>query len=185
MVRAKKRQKRTAAIPYYLLFSGLALVIIGVLMWLGGQSTSGTAAMGPAEIGQPAPPFELASLSGEKVSLEDYQGKVVVVNFWATWCPPCRAEMPGIQQVYAQYREQGVVVLAVNAHEERSLVNEFVFSNGLTFPVLLDAQSIAGNQYQASGLPTTVIIDRDGTITHMQSGPLTAEQLEALILPHL
>lgn len=158
---------------------------MAMLLWLGAQSASGTATAGPAEIGQPAPGFELQSLSGAKISLDDYQGDVVVLNFWATWCPPCRAEMPGIQEVYAQYKGKGLTVLGINAHEEKSLVNEFVFASELTFPVLLDAQSIAMNRYQASGLPTTVIIDRNGMITHMQSGPLTAPQLEALIQPHL
>ena len=186
MVRAKQhRQKRKKNIPSYLLFSGLGLIFVAVLLWLGAQSAGGSAAVGPAEIGQPAPGFELPSLSGNKISLADFQGDVVVLNFWATWCPPCRAEMPGIQEVYAQYQSQGLTVLAINAHEVKSLVDEFAFANGLTFPVLLDAQSIAMNRYQATGLPTTVVIDRDGMITHMQSGPLTAPQLEALIQPHL
>jgi len=138
----------------------------------------------PAQ-GFAAPIFNTAVLSGGETSLQDYAGDVVVVNFWATWCPPCKAEMPGINQFYEAYKDQGVVVLAVNAKEGEELVRPFIESSGFTFPVLLDPMGRIVNQYQVRSFPTTLVIDRNGVIQYIHSGMISPEELEAVVGPLL
>ncbi len=108
--------------------------------------------------------FELPDLDGENVKLSDYKGKVVFLNFWATWCPPCRGEMPAMESVYKELKDDGFVILAVDLGEDGDTVQKFVEGNNLTFPVLLDKTSSVGMTYTASSIPTTYLIDRDGNI---------------------
>jgi len=135
--------------------------------------------------GMIAPDFHLTTLKGEEVSLSDYKGEVVAVNLWATWCPPCRAELPGMNAVYDAYKEDGLVMLAVNGREEESLVSSFIESEGFTFPVLLDPQGQVMSIYSVYSFPTTYIIDRDGVIQHVQTGPISAQDFEMVIAPLL
>ncbi len=161
---------------------------VGVLFWLGQQSPGNTvnvpnqSTQGQARA---APDFTLPAASGEWVSLSDYRGQVVLVNFWATWCPPCKAEMPTINTFYQTHRHEGFVVLAVNAQEDAQTVNAFMEAHGFSFPVLLDQQAEVMNRYHVRGLPTTFIIDREGIIRHIQSGEITRQQLEAVVMPLL
>ncbi|HFE66436.1 MAG TPA: TlpA family protein disulfide reductase [Chloroflexi bacterium] len=192
-VRAMKhhhKQKKSSNMPRNLLIAGMSLLLAGLLMWLALRpSTPTTTTAAPpsngVEVGLPAPAFNLKSLDGEQVALSDHLGEVVVVNFWATWCPPCRAEMPGIEQVYQAYQADGVVVLAINGQEEPALVKSFIDENGFTFPVLLDGNAEALRAYNARSFPMTVIVDRDGVVQYKQVGPVTPAQLEALLEPLL
>ncbi|MCF6210915.1 MAG: TlpA family protein disulfide reductase [Gammaproteobacteria bacterium] len=112
-----------------------------------------------------APGFTLKNLLGENASLSDYHGKVVLLNFWATWCAPCRKEMPSMEKLWQTYREQGLVILAVstdNGGEPR--IKNFVRRLNLTFPILLDPDSLASDRYQVSGIPVSFLIDRQGRI---------------------
>ena len=106
----------------------------------------------------------LPLLGGKNVSLSSYKGKVVILNFWATWCPPCRAEMPSMETLYQRLKKQGLEILAVDLEEGREEVQQFINSNRYTFPVLLDLDGKAGAQYGASAIPTTYILDREGKI---------------------
>ncbi len=135
--------------------------------------------------GMLAPDFHLTILDGEETSLSDYRGKVVAVNLWATWCPPCRAELPGMNAVYDAYHEDGFVLLAVNGREEESLVSKFINEEGFTFPVLLDPQGQVMSIYSVYSFPTTYIIDRDGVIRYVQTGPISAQDFEKIIVPLL
>jgi len=135
--------------------------------------------------GMIAPDFHLTTLKGEDVSLSDYKGEVVAVNLWATWCPPCRAELPGMNAVYDAYKEDGLVMLAVNGREEESLVADFINTEGFTFPVLLDPAGQVMSLYSVYSFPTTYIIDRDGVIQHVQTGPISAQDFEMVIAPLL
>lgn len=114
--------------------------------------------------GQPAPDFDLPTLSGERIRLSDLKGNAVVVNFWASWCAPCRREMPEFQAVYDQFQEQGLVVLAVNVGDARVAVADFVESVGMRFPVLIDEKEEAQNDYKILPLPATFFIDRTGVV---------------------
>jgi len=125
---------------------------------LGNNQTEGT------QIGNTAPDFQLQSLTGQTFSLENLRGKPVLINFWATWCPPCRGEMPYIQEIYEEWSGNGLVVMAINIGESSSTAEGFMQSNGLSFTVLLDTRQNVAEMYNISGIPTTLFIDKDGII---------------------
>jgi thiol-disulfide isomerase/thioredoxin len=134
----------------------------------------------------PAPDFTLVDLTGAPVQLSELRGQVVLVNVWATWCPPCRAEMPMLQAAYAQYREQGFTVLAVNQREDAATIGAYMQAGGYSFPALLDSDGAVSGLYQALVLPSSYFIDRAGVVRAVYKGPLarsviagTVEQLLA------
>lgn len=145
--------------------------------------------------GETAPDFELETLDGETVSLSDYRGEKVILNFWATWCPPCKAEMPYMQEIHEEYED--VAILAVNStstelrggrdsKKAKGQVKKFIDSEGYTFPVLLDADDEVSMDYSAifpiTGIPTTFIIDKEGTIRYVRPGTfLDKEYIEQFI----
>jgi peroxiredoxin len=131
-----------------------------------------------------APNFTIPDLSGTKtITLSDYFGKPVVVDYWAAWCPPCREELPYIQTVYDEYRDQGLVVLAVDNIENDVAgdVEEFVLENNLSFEILLDESSIVMQRYEIVYLPTTIFIDRFGIIREIRIGSVTEEEFRELV----
>ena len=135
-----------------------------------------------ALVGEPAPEFVLQTSDNRQVALSDYRGKVVLVNFWATWCPSCVVEMPDYEQVYQQHgRGEGdFVVLGVNLQEGGAYAAEYAAGLGVTFPILLDQDaSVTTRQYQATGMPASFIIDRQGIIFYRHLGPMSGETLEA------
>ena len=130
-----------------------------------------------ALIGQPAPQFTLTTPDGRAVSLEDYAGRVVMVNFWATWCPSCIAEMPDYEQVYRDLQPD-FVVLGVNLQEGAGHVRQFASGLDITFPVLLDEDgSVTTDQYRVAGMPGTFIIDQEGMIFYRHTGPMSTTTL--------
>ena len=142
-----------------------------------GTSTSGKI---PApQQGFLAPDFELKSIEGETVKLSDLRGQAVLVNLWATWCPPCRAEMPAIKKVHNEYKAQGFIVLAVNMTYQDAIsdIAPFIDEYGLTFPVLLDETGVVGTAYQLRSLPSSFFIDREGVIQEVVIGGPMAEAL--------
>ncbi|WP_421381402.1 peroxiredoxin family protein [Bacillus salacetis] len=139
---------------------------------------------GPGE-GDAAPDFTLTTLDGKEVSLSDYKGKKVILNFWATWCPPCKAEMPHMQEYYEKYHEKAnVEMLAVNLttiDEGRAAIEKFVEEYGLTFPIPLDEEGTQGTIYQAQTIPTSYMIDTNGNIQHKILGPMNKEMMIQLV----
>lgn len=119
-----------------------------------------------------APDFELPDIDGEPHKLSDYHGKVIMLNFWGTWCPPCRREMPSMQRLYQKFKEKGLVVIAVNQFETEDIVFEFTARLSLvpTFPILLDRESRITEIYKVPGLPTTFLIDKQGMIRYRAIG---------------
>jgi thiol-disulfide isomerase/thioredoxin len=108
-----------------------------------------------------APEFVLPDLSGAPVRLSEHEGKLILLNFWATWCPPCRAEMPSMEALYQAYRNQGLVILAISSDRAgRSVVESFVQDRGVTFPILLDPDGEVFALYGVRGLPTSYLLDR-------------------------
>ena len=136
----------------------LLIILTGVLLVTGCSEPSG------ARVGEPAPGFKLQNLDGQSISLSDLRGKPVMLNFWATWCPPCRSEMPYIQEIYEEWSGKGLEVLAINIGESPSKVKEFLQSYNLSLPVLLDTKQAAARKYNVPPIPTTFFIDKDGTI---------------------
>ncbi|RST61292.1 TlpA family protein disulfide reductase [Siminovitchia terrae] len=130
-----------------------------------------------------APDFELVTLNGETVKLSDYRGKKVILNFWATWCPPCRAEMPHMQNFYEQNKDNGIEIVAVNLtkmDKGRMEIDKFVKEYGLTFDIPLDEEGDIGMQYQAFTIPTSYIIDTNGKIASKVVGPMDEPTMESL-----
>lgn len=125
--------------------------------------------------GQLAPDFTLNDLEGKSVSLSDFKGKTVFVNYWATWCPPCRAEMPHMEQIYNEYKDNEIVFLAVNLTQtEKNIegVSQFVQDFGLTFPVVLDEKGDAMVDYEIVAYPTTYVLDKQGIIQEKFQGAI-------------
>ncbi len=134
-------------------------------------------------LGKPAPDFQLTSLDGQPVSLSDLKGNPVLINFWATWCPPCRGEMPYLQQIYEKWQIMGLVLLAINIQESSSDVEGFMQSQGLSLPVLLDSDGAIAAQYGIEAIPATFFIDSEGTVQEVKVGAFqsTAEIEESLL----
>ena len=131
--------------------------------------------------GQRAADFPLRDDAGAQVSLSQLRGRVVVMNLWASWCPPCRAEMPELQRFADAYRARGVTVVGVNQGESAQRARAFARSLQIRFPIWLDQRQEYGRAYTALGLPTTVVVARDGTIVRGFDGPLTFDELRAAV----
>jgi len=176
------------AAPFIILGVGLligllggALVFVGAPTWPGlAVGASGpTATPAPAAVvGAPAPDFTLKNLSGENVTLSKLQGQVVLINFWATWCAPCRAEMPELQRRYDALKDQGFTVLAVDDDEAAQEVAAFAEAYKLTFPILLDPGESVVGLYRIYAFPTTFIVDRQGVVQKLHIGALTESALD-------
>ena len=138
----------------------VVLPIILTLMLL----VTGCSAPSVARVGEPAPDFRLENLDGQSISLSDFRGKPILLNFWATWCPPCVAEMPYLQQVYEEWSGKGLVVLAVNIGENPTEVKRFLQAHDLSLPVLLDTEENTAEKYNITGIPASFFIDSDGII---------------------
>ena len=164
----------------------MALLFGGLWIWLSAipdTATTGGLVPSPRE-GFPAPDFTLDTLEGSQMTLTDFRGKVVMVNLWASWCPPCRAEMPAIEQIYQKNKAQGLEVLAVNTtyQDSESAAAQFVQDFGLTFPILLDRDGDMSKRYQLQALPTTYFIDRQGIIRAViPGGPMSETLIESKI----
>jgi len=152
-----------------LLLLTAGLVAAGAGAWVG---LSGSA-VAPLRSGAAAPDFVLPSLSGHPEALAGYRGRVLFVNFWATWCAPCREEAPALQVLYERLRAEGFSVLAVSIDDAgaREKVEGFVRDFGLEFPVLLDVEQSVYHAYQAYGVPETFLIDKDGHVVERFIGP--------------
>ncbi len=130
----------------------------------------------PPLVGSPAPEFQLENLSGVTQSLEGYRGKVVLLNFWATWCEPCTKEMPAMQTTHENLQDQGFVILAINELEDIKKVREHILEYQHTFDVLLDPDNQVANMYGVVGLPVSVFIDKTGHVRKVVKGGLLTEQ---------
>lgn len=119
---------------------------------------------------EPAPDFTLTSNQGENLRLEDYRGQVVMLNFWASWCGPCRQEMPLMDEIYQNYKDLGFTVLAVNVDADSADANRFLEAVPVSYPVLYDTESRVSELYEVDAMPTTVMIDRDGNARYLHRG---------------
>lgn len=159
------------------------LILIAGLVWIFISADKNAASfVGTAAAPQRnflAPDFSLPTTDGETIRLSDFRGQAVLVNLWATWCPPCRAEMPAIEKVYNEYKDEGFIVFAIDMtyQDKLSAVPPFVQDHGLTFPILLDETGEAARAYQLRSLPSSFFIDRDGIIREVVIGGPMAEAL--------
>ena len=139
----------------------IALVFVGF-------SATGLASSGME--GQPAPDFALKSATGENLRLSEYRGDVVMINFWATWCGPCRQEMPLLDELYTRYQRVGFNLLGVNIDDDALGAMKMVEELGVNFPVLFDSRKEVSKLYEVEAMPTTVLLDREGNVRHVHHG---------------
>ncbi|MBI5776365.1 MAG: TlpA family protein disulfide reductase [Nitrospirae bacterium] len=155
---------------------GVAALVLA--MGFAGEPVLGMGERVPVE-GMPAAEFTLTDLEGRQQSLSQYRGKVVLLNFWATWCKPCTTEMPAMQTTYDRLRDKGFVVLAVNELEDDEKVRAHIREYKHTFPVLMDRENRVANLYGVYGLPVSVFIDEAGTVrSYIKGGLLTEQKIE-------
>ncbi|HUK55373.1 MAG TPA: TlpA disulfide reductase family protein [Nitrospiria bacterium] len=150
---------------------GLALLLVSCQQ---ASTQAGATAIATEEaprIGYLAPNFRLTNLHGEEVSVASLEGKVVFINFWATWCGPCRAEMPSMEALYHDFKDQGLEILAVSSDMDgASAVQPFIRKLGLSYPILLDPDFRVDDKYLIQSVPTTILVDKKGVITHRLVG---------------
>jgi len=171
--------------------------IIGVIWWLEGRDDAPTSSTGErygpvqmpaalvapgldvaAQVGSLAPDFLLEDMDDGELRLSGLRGQPVVINFWATWCKPCRQEMPRLVDGYDRHRDEGLVIVAVNLQEGKGTVRPFAEDFGMEFPIALDRDGEVGDEYRILGLPTTFFIGRDGVVRSVFTGPFQEKQNE-------
>lgn len=160
-------QTSRTPIKHSIMFVAVLLTLVSGLAW-------GMGSRVPV-VGAPAEDFRLVDLDGKSQSLSQYRGKVVLVNFWATWCKPCTTEMPAMQTTYDKLRDKGFVVLAINELEDDAKVRDHIKQHGHTFPVLMDRDNKVANQFGVFGLPVSVFIDEMGVVQEYIKGGLLTE----------
>jgi cytochrome c biogenesis protein CcmG, thiol:disulfide interchange protein DsbE len=161
----------------------VAVLVLGLLWaWVSRPHEDGAAAQPANRVGARAPDLDLAAPNGGRVSLAALTGRVVVLNFWASWCPPCRAEMGALDAVSKEYAQRGLVVLGVNQMEAESVAAAFMREQNLSFGLALDADGSASAAYHVMALPTTYFIDRAGVIRDVvYGGPMTRALIESKV----
>ncbi|MHB8776974.1 MAG: TlpA family protein disulfide reductase [Anaerolineales bacterium] len=172
---------------FAMLLIGAGLISIGIMfMLLLNKSSASTQATQdfsaiPVKVDFAVPELILEDLSGNPVSLDDQRGSVVLVNLWATWCPPCRKEMPTLQAFYEKYKSHDFILIAINQEEPLETVAPFVDEFGLTFPVWLDLKYQAQRVFNTMNLPSSYVIDRNGIVRLMWIGEISAKNLEKFV----
>ena len=179
----RRRDRETLAALLVLVMLALAVLLLRNVA-VPERTVSVVGAEAAALGSEVAPDFALQTLDGKAVRLSDYKGQVVLINFWATWCPPCVREIPRLVRVSETYRDQGLVVLGINTtfQDDRGKVAQFVRDQGISYPVLLDETGEVGQIYPARLMPTTYLIDRSGRIVHTKVGEVDEATLSEQVL---
>ncbi len=186
--RKRHRSSGTQILALSLIGAGLVILgVVGVLLLPGPGAPSGeedefSAVPAPVQ-NYPAPDLELKDLEGNAIALSDFAGQVVLVNNWATWCPPCKAEMPVLQAYYEAHRGQGFTIVAIEAGDSPQAVAQFKQEHGLTFPVWPDPEQKALIAFRNFSLPNSYVIDREGQIRLAWTGAISLKMLEKYITP--
>jgi cytochrome c biogenesis protein CcmG/thiol:disulfide interchange protein DsbE len=178
MTESKPRQ----TLPFLLLGLGLLLIAASAFYIYRDVTIQSDFSTVPVPVNFPAPELTLTDTQGVERSLTDYRGQVVLVNLWATWCPPCKEEMPALQALYNKYVDDGFVIIAINDGDPAPEVAQFVKDYQLTFPVWLDPTYIATEQaFKTLNLPSSFVIDRSGTVRLMWVGGISKKMLEKYV----
>ena len=189
LFRTPFRRPRAGALRNILATIAVGLVIVGLVWFFDRPNAAGVQAItlsaaptGPApRLEREAPEFTVRTLGGEDVKLSDFRGRPVWINFWATWCPPCRAEVPDIQEVYEANESDGLVVLAISIGEDTNTVADYVKRTGMTFTIGIDGGTNVAAQYRIVGIPTHFFIDRGGVIREWRIGSMSKKTMESKV----
>jgi thiol-disulfide isomerase/thioredoxin len=184
---------RRTTLPYIVLGLGLMLLGTGLGIRLFTSKPEGGAnrvvatrnCVQPAPVSFEAPQLELDSLEGVSLSLNDLSGNIVLLNAWATWCPPCIAELPDLEAYYQNHRDEDFVIIGVNIGESGTIVEEFLEANDISYPIWLDPDERTLRSLNTISLPYSILIDRDGEVRLAWSGATCLENLEAAVTPIL
>ena len=179
-----KEKSSTKLIPFILLGLGLILIAVSGYIILQDIPNQSDLSAVPAQVNLASPELTLTDIQGNTHSLSDFLGQVVLVNLWATWCPPCKEEMPYLQSFHDKYKDEGFTIIAINDGDPTSDVLQFVQDYQLTFPVWLDPTYIATEQaFKTLNLPSSFVIDRAGTIRLQWVGGVNRKTLEKYVTP--
>lgn len=148
--------------------------LLGALLLSAAVACAGDGGPEPPRIGQVAPPYPAVTLDGDSVALQDFRGRTVLLNLWATWCAPCREETPFLQSVFEEHRERGleIVGISLDSRDQQTAVADFVEEYGVTYSILWDPGMRGMDRYQVLGLPATFLLDEEGVIRWMRYGPV-------------
>jgi peroxiredoxin len=156
-------RNRIAAVAVSLAVSLAAILMLALPVWAGAADVQ-------------APAFTLQSVDGKTVSLAQFKGDVVMINFWASWCGPCRQEMPLLDSIYKQYKDMGFVLLGVNVEPDAHSANAWLSKTPVSYPILYDPKSQVSQLYQVQAMPTTVIVDRQGIVRFVHNGYVPGDE---------
>jgi peroxiredoxin len=170
-----------------LLIIGVGLVVLGLVVAkvISIGNISSEISVVPSVVSFPAPELTLNDLKDEKISISNYNQNIVLINNWATWCPPCKAEMPTLLKYYKEHRDQGFILVGIEAGDPKKDVEKFVKDYGLTFPILLDPNNKSLIAFHNDNLPSSYVIDRNGKVILAWTGPISKAMLEKYITPLL
>ncbi|MCB0101625.1 MAG: TlpA family protein disulfide reductase [Anaerolineales bacterium] len=183
-----RKQRQTQAMRSTVI--GVVLLLAGFVLFLVLQGSDNAAASDttsrsviPVEVEFVAPALQLENVNGKTEALQDFSGQVVLVNNWATWCPPCKAEMPSLEKYYQAHKEEGFTIVAISAGDTQAEVEQFTQSYGLTFNFWLDPDGAALNAFRNGSLPSSYVLDRNGTVRLAWTGEISLEMLEKYVTP--
>jgi peroxiredoxin len=188
MSKKKYQRKRRQQNPLVPIGIGIFLIVIAVLFMAAPKSDSKADSLSsvvPMAVNFAAPELSLENIQGETRSLADYRKDVVLVNNWATWCPPCKAEMPTLSAYYNEHSAEGFTIIAIEAGDEKTAVSEFAQSYNLKFQVWLDPNGAALKAFGNGSLPNSYVIDRSGTVRYAWTGEINQAMLEKYVTPLL
>jgi thiol-disulfide isomerase/thioredoxin len=195
MTRKINHRKKNNVAPVFM-GGGLLLLVVLLLVSFGKKDEAGSQTVSvespdtqssysvtPSKVNYPAPELALENVDGEIESLEDYRDKVVLVNNWATWCPPCKAEIPTLEEYYKAHSAEGFVIIGIEAGEPQPEVSSFVKGAGITYPIWIDLKNASLRAFGTGGLPNSFVIDREGTVRLAWVGEINREMLEKYVTP--
>jgi thiol-disulfide isomerase/thioredoxin len=171
---------------FAMIMIGVGFIFLGIVLFMSLTSSEASPqeyTATPVKVNYPAPDLKLNDLQGNLVSIKDYLGKVILVNMWATWCPPCKAEMPTLESFYKKYKDNEFMIVGINDGEAPHEVASFVEDYGLSFSIWLDPQYLSEKAFKTINLPSSYVIDRNGTIRLMWIGAISKRALENYVSP--
>ena len=181
----RKQQKRNAIIAF-IVGIGLIALALAILVYVPGTlADAANISTTPIQVNYPAPQLSLENIQGKTESLADFRDKVLLVNNWATWCPPCKAEMPTLVAFYNEHAKNGLMIVAIEAGEPKDLVQQYAEQFKMPFSVWLDPQGKSLDAFKNQNLPNSYVIDRSGIVRLMWTGEINRAALEKYVTPLL